>query len=167
MFLGWSSSLQRSERYHRHMLLLPLHEGMAPAVHLEMFHSTAQTPVTCVKAEQVPLDSLEAVGVVAGVIQTASGRWLGCQAPGGGRADVFIDLREVRSRRKPCNALVQATLYVLLALDEIASTTLSSCSAQHTHTSTTNAIAVHAFACRRLSERWTSRRPRWTKARGT
>lgn len=45
----------------------------------------------------MPLESLEAVGGVAGVIQTAGGRWLGCQAPGGGRADFFIDLREVRS----------------------------------------------------------------------
>ena len=62
------------------------------------------TPVTCVKAEQVPLESLEAVGGVAGVIQTAGGRWLGCQAPGGGRADFFIDLREVRSRQEPSNA---------------------------------------------------------------
>ncbi|KAK9838302.1 hypothetical protein WJX81_003198 [Elliptochloris bilobata] len=47
---------------------------------------------------QVPLESLEAAGGLAAIIQTSSGRWLGCQAPGGGRADFFIDLREAAER---------------------------------------------------------------------
>lgn len=84
------------------MLLLPRHGVMVPAVRLG---NVPRHIFTCVKAEQVPLESLEAVGGVAGVIQTPSGRWLGCQAPGGGRADFFVDLREVRSQQKPSSRL--------------------------------------------------------------
>lgn len=39
---------------------------------------------------------LEGACGLAGVIHAADGRWLGCLAAGGGRADFFIDLREAR-----------------------------------------------------------------------
>lgn len=121
------------------------------------------------EAVQVPLESLEAAGGVAGVIQTAGGRWLGCQAPGGGRADFFIDLREVHGHCIPESASFMPCSMLSKRLEVSAFFTNPS-GADRSATTVSQCLLplkIHAFACRPLSKRWTWKRPRWVSFRGT